>query len=65
MTEKEKALEQAIQQIEKTFGKGAIMKLGDDYVGEVEVISTGSIALNNALGIGGFPRGRISEVYGP
>ena len=65
MTEKEKALEQAIQQIEKTFGKGAIMKLGDDYVGEVDVISTGSIALNSALGIGGFPRGRISEVYGP
>jgi len=65
MDEKEKALEQAIAQIEKTFGKGAIMKLGDDYVGDVDVIPTGSLALDNALGIGGFPRGRICEVYGP
>lgn len=63
--DKEKNLEQAIQLIEKTFGKGAIMRLGDDYVGEIDVIPTGSVALDNALGIGGFPRGRISEVYGP
>ncbi len=65
MNEKEKALEQAIAQIEKTFGKGAIMKMTDDYVGDVDVISTGSLAVDNALGIGGFPRGRICEVYGP
>lgn len=65
MNEKEKALEQAIAQIEKTFGKGAIMKMTDEYVGDVDVISTGSLAVDNALGIGGFPRGRICEVYGP
>lgn len=65
VTDKGKALEQAIEQIEKTFGKGSIMKLGDDYVGDVEVIPTGSVSLDNALGIGGFPRGRVSEVYGP
>ena len=51
--------------IEKDYGRGAIMKLGDDVVEDVEVISTGSIGLNHALGVGGFPRGRIIEIYGP
>ena len=59
------ALQAAMQKIEKDYGKGAIMKLGDDAVEDVEVISTGSIGLNYALGVGGFPRGRIIEIYGP
>ena len=63
--EKQKALETAISQIEKNFGKGSIMKLGDDHVEQVDVIPTGSIALNAALGVGGYPRGRIIEIYGP
>ena len=64
--EKQKALELAISQIEKQFGKGSIMKLGDDASRlKVEVIPTGSIALDVALGIGGVPRGRIVEVFGP
>ena len=50
---------------EKSFGKGSIMKMGDDSVEQVEVIPTGSIALNVALGVGGYPRGRIIEIYGP
>ena len=65
MNEKEKALEQAILQIEKQFGKGSIMKLGDAKAAEVEVISTGCLTLDMALGIGGIPRGRIIEIYGP
>ena len=65
MTEKEKALEQAIAQIEKQFGKGSIMKLGEAPVQEVEVIPTGCLTLDMALGIGGVPRGRIIEIYGP
>ncbi|MGI6701580.1 MAG: recombinase RecA [Christensenellales bacterium] len=60
-----KALEQAISQIEKQFGKGSIMKLGDGYAEKVEVISSGCLTLDMALGIGGFPRGRIVEIYGP
>ena len=52
-------------EIEKSFGKGSIMKMGDDHVQEVEVIPTGSIALNAALGVGGYPKGRIIEIYGP
>jgi len=60
-----KALEVAISQIEKQFGKGAIMRLGSDGIVEVAAISTGSIGLDAALGIGGFPRGRVIEIYGP
>ncbi|MTI67500.1 MAG: recombinase RecA [Firmicutes bacterium] len=63
--EKKKALEMAISQIEKQFGKGSIMKLGEDAKQNVESISTGSLELDIALGIGGVPRGRIVEVYGP
>mgnify|MGYP001452924993 FL=1 len=55
----------AMEKIEKSFGKGSIMKMGDDSVEQVEVIPTGSIALNVALGVGGYPRGRIIEIYGP
>lgn len=65
MTEKEKALEAALQQIQKQFGKGAIMKLGDDTGLNIETISTGSISLDIATGVGGVPRGRITEIYGP
>jgi len=63
--EKLKALEVTIGKIEKDFGKGAIMKLGDHAVENIQVISTGSIGLDSALGIGGFPRGRVIEIYGP
>lgn len=59
------ALASAMQKIEKDFGRGAIMKLGDEAVEDVEVIPTGSIGLNYALGVGGYPRGRIIEIYGP
>ncbi len=65
MDDKKKVLEQAILQIEKQFGKGAIMKLGDETVQAIDVIPTGCIVLDNALGIGGMPRGRIVEIYGP
>lgn len=65
MDDKKKVLEQAILQIEKQFGKGAIMKLGEETVQAVDVIPTGCIVLDNALGIGGVPRGRIVEIYGP
>lgn len=65
LTEKQKALELAISQIEKQFGKGSIMKLGEDAKLNVECISTGSLDLDIALGIGGVPRGRIVEIYGP
>ena len=63
--EKLKALQLAIDKIEKDHGKGTIMKMGDDHVVDVQVIPTGSIALNNALGVGGYPRGRVVEIYGP
>lgn len=59
------ALQQALGKIEKSFGRGAIMKLGDDSVENVEVIPSGSIGLNYALGVGGYPRGRIIEIFGP
>ncbi len=59
------ALAQAMGNIEKNFGRGAIMKLGDEKVEDVEVIPTGSIGLNYALGVGGYPRGRIIEIFGP
>lgn len=64
-TEREKAIEQALTQIERRFGKGAIMKLGEMAKIQIEVIPTGSIALDLALGVGGVPRGRITEIYGP
>ena len=64
-SEKLKALQAAMDKIEKSFGKGSIMKMGDNHVQEVEVIPTGSIALNAALGVGGYPKGRIIEIYGP
>ena len=63
--EKLKALQAAMSKIEKDYGKGAIMKLGDEQIEKVEVIPTGSIALNAALGVGGYPKGRIIEIYGP
>ena len=65
MADKLKALQAAMDKIEKDFGKGSIMKLGDDKVEEIEVIPTGSISLNAALGVGGYPRGRVIEIYGP
>ncbi len=63
--EKLKALQMAMQKIDKDFGKGAIMKLGDDKIEDIPVISTGSVGLNLALGVGGYPRGRVIEIYGP
>ena len=64
-SEKLKALQAAMSKIEKDFGKGSIMKLGDEHVENVEVIPSGSIGLNAALGVGGYPKGRIIEIYGP
>ena len=63
--EKEKALAEAFKAIEKQYGKGAVMKLGDKVEEKIEVIPTGSIALDVALGVGGYPKGRIIEIYGP
>ena len=63
--QKLKALQQALAKIEKDFGKGSIMKMGDEQIANVEVIPTGSIGLNAALGVGGYPKGRIIEIYGP
>ena len=63
--EKMKALQAAMAKIEKDFGKGSIMKMGDEKIENVEVIPTGSIGLNAALGVGGYPKGRIVEIYGP
>lgn len=65
MSEKQKALEMALHQIEKQFGKGSIMRLGEATTVNVAVISTGSLALDLALGVGGVPRGRIVELFGP
>ncbi len=62
---REQALEAALKQIEKEFGKGSIMRLGDEVDKRIEVISSGSIALDKALGVGGYPKGRIIEIYGP
>ncbi len=64
-SEKLKALQLTLDKLEKTYGKGTVMKLGDSPVEEVSVISTGSIALDAALGVGGLPRGRVIEIYGP
>lgn len=65
MSERKQALEMALRQIEKQFGKGSIMKLGDQTHPQVETVSSGALALDIALGVGGFPRGRIIEVFGP
>ena len=62
---KQKALQAAMSKIEKDFGKGSIMRMGDEQIEQVEVIPTGSVALDTALGVGGYPRGRIIEIYGP
>lgn len=64
-SEKLKALQAAMDKIEKNFGKGSIMKMGNENIEQIEVIPTGSIGLNAALGVGGYPRGRIIEIYGP
>ncbi len=63
--EKMKALQLAMDKLEKTYGKGAVMKLGDEAIEQIEIIPSGSIGLDLALGIGGFPKGRIVEIYGP
>src|SRR6476661_7210617 len=63
--DREKALDVALAQIEKQFGKGSVMRLGDETRAPLEVIPTGSIALDVALGLGGLPRGRVVEIYGP
>jgi len=63
--EKDKTLEQVLQDIEKQFGKGSIMKLGEDGIKDIDVVSSGSIMLDVALGVGGYPKGRIIEIYGP
>ena len=60
-----KALQAAMDKIDKTFGKGSIMRMGDEEVEHVEVVPSGSIGLNAALGVGGYPKGRIIEIYGP
>lgn len=65
MSDRRAALENALRQIEKQFGKGSIMKLGESTHNQVETIPSGSLALDIALGVGGFPRGRIIEIYGP
>ena len=62
---REKALEAVLAQIDKNYGKGSVMRLGDREASKVETISTGALALDAALGIGGLPRGRVVEIYGP
>jgi len=64
-SEKLKALQATLERLDKSYGKGSIMRLGDNAIEKMEVISTGSIALNKALGVGGLPKGRIIEIYGP
>ena len=63
--QKMKALQMTLDRLDKTYGKGTVMKLGEKQVEEIEVISTGSLGLDIALGIGGLPKGRIIEIYGP
>lgn len=65
LPDRKKALDSALHQIEKSFGKGSIMRLGDSAVLPIEVIPTGSLGLDHALGVGGIPRGRVTEIYGP
>ncbi len=64
-TEKLKALQLTIEKLEKSYGKGAVMRLSDEKVMDIPAISTGSLGLDVALGIGGIPRGRVTEIYGP
>ena len=64
-SDKQKAVQLAMDQIARQFGKGAIMKLGGRMIADVPVISTGSLALDHALGVGGIPRGRLTEIFGP
>ena len=63
--EKLKALQLTLDRLEKTYGKGSIMRMGDDTVEHMEVIPSGSVGLDLALGVGGYPRGRVVEIYGP
>src|SRR5258708_34333059 len=63
--DRDKALETALAQIERQFGRGSIMRLGEETRSPIEVIPTGAISLDIALGIGGFPRGRVVEIFGP
>src|SRR5574344_2547616 len=63
--EVDKALESVLADLEKQFGKGAVMRLGDNHHAKVEVVSSGSLALDIALGAGGYPKGRIIEIFGP
>ncbi len=65
MNEREEALKKALKDIEKQYGNGSVMKLGDKPISKIDVIETGSIALDEALGVGGYPRGRVIEIYGP
>jgi len=65
MSDKDKALETALSQIERQFGKGTVMRMGDQATVAVDVIPSGSLALDTALGVGGYPRGRVIEIYGP
>ena len=60
-----KALQLTLDKLDKTYGKGAVMKMGDSVVEDVEAISSGSLGLDLALGVGGYPRGRVIEIYGP
>ena len=60
-----KALKLTLDKLDKTYGKGTVMKMGDEAVQEVEIIPTGSLGLDVALGVGGYPRGRVIEIYGP
>ena len=60
-----KTLEQVLQDIEKQFGKGSVMKLGEETHNEIDAVSSGSLTLDIALGVGGYPKGRIVEIYGP
>lgn len=65
MSDRQAALEMALKQIEKQFGKGSIMKLGEQTDRKISTVSSGSLALDISLGVGGYPRGRIIEIYGP
>ena len=65
MVDRDKALDMALGQIEKQFGKGSVMKMGDKTTMAIESVPTGALALDLALGIGGLPRGRVTEIYGP
>ena len=63
--EKLKALQATLDRLDKSYGKGTVMRLGDDAIEDLDVISAGSISLNRALGVGGYPKGRVVEIYGP